>query len=256
MPETDKAPGIKQVWDADAYVRQAGYVAELGQPVLGLLCPVAGERILDLGCGDGRLSITLAEAGASVVGCDSSPEMVDSARAAGVDARVVEAQRLPFDNEFDAVFSNAALHWMKDSKSVLSGVHRALLPGGRFIAEFGGFGNIAAITAAMTAVLHAHGYDGARVNPWFFPTAEAYRLALENAGFLVSSINLFARPTKLPQGMKKWLDMFAPAFFQHTGPASEQLKEEVVQALKPVLQDERGVWYADHVRLRFAAFKN
>ncbi len=258
LPKTGGAvqPGCDQTWNAEDYARQAGYVAELGRPVVDLLQPKEGERILDLGCGDGRLSVALAKTGATILACDSSSDMVARARATGVEALVLDAQNFLFEEEFDAVFSNAALHWMKDSVSVIEGVHRALLPDGRFVAEFGGFGNIAAITAAITAVLNAHGFDGAGLNPWFFPTADAYRKLLENAGFRVKRIDLFSRPTFLPQGMKSWLDMFVQEFFQPVGDLSEKLKGEVVAALHPVLRDDGGYWYADHMRLRFAAFKD
>ncbi len=258
MSNADRAAqtGCDQTWNAQDYAGQAGYVAELGRPVIDLLKPKAGERILDLGCGDGRLSGALEQSGARVLACDSSPDMAAQTRAIGVEARVLDGQALPFDEEFNAVFSNAALHWMKDGQAVIEGVHRALISGGRFVGEFGGFGNIAAITAAITAVLNAHGLNGAGLNPWFFPTKDAYRALLEGAGFKVERIDLFARPTLLPQGMKNWLDMFGQAFFLPTGDLSDRLKDDVITALQPVLRDGEGRWWADHVRLRFAAFKN
>jgi len=172
-----------QVWDTKAYARNAQFVSELGQNVVELLCPHEGERILDLGCGDGTLASVLAQAGACVVGIDSSPEFVSSARARGVDAHVMDAGRLAFAAEFDAVFSNAALHWMRDADAVIAAVRRALKPGGRFVAEFGGHGNVAAIQTALIAVLKNRGINGAARSPWYFPTAEGYSIKLEARGF-------------------------------------------------------------------------
>ena len=124
-----------QSWDPDAYARNARFVSDLGAPVVELLAPQAGERILDLGCGDGALTIKLAEMGCDVVGVDSSAPQIEAARRLGLDARVADGERLSFDAEFDAVFSNAAIHWMKPVDDVIAGVWRALLPGGRFVAR-------------------------------------------------------------------------------------------------------------------------
>ncbi|MDX1595143.1 MAG: class I SAM-dependent methyltransferase, partial [Gammaproteobacteria bacterium] len=172
-----------QRWDPESYRADAGFVADLGRPVVDLLAPSAGERILDLGCGDGVLTETLVEAGARVLGVDSSRAMVDAARARGIDARVMDGHRLRFDGEFDAVFSNAALHWMADPDAVLDGVRRALRPGGRFVAEFGGAGNVQAVIDAMAASFAAHPEFGRFALPWYFPPAEAYVDRLRAHGF-------------------------------------------------------------------------
>ena len=156
MATSQSIPGSPpaQSWKADRYAEHAHFVPALGQPVLDLLKPQTGERILDLGCGDGVLTEKIAAAGASVVGVDASEDMVAAARKRGLDARVVDGARLDFAGEFDAVFSNAALHWMKqDPDAVIAGVERALKPGGRFVGEMGGHGCVAAITVAMIAVL-------------------------------------------------------------------------------------------------------
>ena len=250
-PQAAAPPDVS--WDAAAYAAHAGFVPALGAPVLALLAPRAGERVLDLGCGDGVLTARIAAAGAAVVGADAAPGMVAAARAAGLDAREVDGQALAFEREFDAVFTNAALHWMPRADDVLAGVARALKPGGRFVGEFGGHGNVAAITTALRAVAARRGARG-ELWSWFFPTAAAYRARLERAGFAVDSIELIPRPTVLPAGMSTWLEMFAQAFFSclpaDVVPAALREAEEL---LRPALCDESGVWTADYVRLRFSA---
>ncbi|MGK9166782.1 methyltransferase domain-containing protein [Inquilinus limosus] len=243
-----------QSWSAEGYARNARFVADLGQPVLELLAPKPGERILDLGCGDGALTAKLAAAGAEVVGADSSAELVAAARALGLDARIADGQALPFAAEFDAVFSNAALHWMRDADAVIAGVRRALKPGGRFVGEFGGHGNVAAIVTALVAALNARGLDGAARMPWFFPTPAEYAAKLEAQGFRVDTIGLAPRPTPLPTGMRGWLDTFAnPLLDGIDGAARSALLDEVEALLAPSLRDRAGQWTADYVRLRFAA---
>jgi SAM-dependent methyltransferase len=247
---------IKEVqsWSAEGYARNARFVADLGQPVLELLAPRPGERVLDLGCGDGALTAKLVQAGATVVGADASAELVAAARALGLDARIADGQALPFDSEFDAVFSNAALHWMKGADAVIAGVRRALKPGGRFVGEFGGHGNVAAIVTALVAALNARGLDGAARFPWFFPTPTEYAAKLEAQGFRVDSIALVPRPTPLPTGMRGWLDTFANPFLDGVDAAARApILDEVQALLAPSLRDQSGNWTADYVRLRFAA---
>src|SRR5438552_4765096 len=192
----------KQHWSAKRYAATAHFVPTLGTPVVELLDPQPGERILDLGCGDGVLTEVIAAAGAKVVAVDAAPDMVAAAKARGLDARVVPGQSLAFDREFDAVFSNAALHWMRPPEAVLSGVRRALKPGGRFVAEMGGHNNTAAILVAIAAVLARRGVDAQLLSPWYFPSAAAYRAKLEAAGFTVSQIDIIPRPTVLDSGIE------------------------------------------------------
>lgn len=242
-----------QAWDPAQYATHGGFVPILGEPALQLLAPQPGERILDLGCGDGVLTAALAAAGARVVGVDASPEQVAAARRRGLDARVKDGAALDFAAEFDAVFSNAALHWMGAPDAVLAGVHHALKPGGRFVAEMGGHGNVAAIRVALIAVLAARGLTPAPA-PWYFPTANAYAAALDRHGFAVETIALIARPVALPTDMEGWLETFAAPYFA-TLPAGDRqaARRETVDLLRPVLCDEAGDWTADYVRLRFAA---
>ncbi len=202
----------RQHWSAERYAETAHFVPALGAPVLELLAPSPAEHILDLGCGDGVLTQKIVAAGATVIAVDAGPDMVAAARARGIDARVMDGQKLTFSGEFDAVFSNAALHWMRDQQAVLAGVRQALKPGGRFVAEMGGHNNTAAIIVALSAVLARRGLDAHRLNPWYFPSAEAYRKKLEQARFAVEQIALVPRPTILPTGIEAWLDTFAEDF--------------------------------------------
>jgi len=244
----------KQHWSAERYAEAAHFVPALGTPVLELLAPEPGEHILDLGCGDGVPTERIAAAGATVVGVDAAPDMVAAARARGLDARVVAGQNLAFDGEFDAVFSNAALHWMRPPETVLAGVHRALRPGGRFVGEMGGQNNTAAIMVALRAVMARRGIDAERLSPWWFPSAKAYRAKLEAADFTVDGIRIVPRPTPLPAGLEAWLDAFTEDFFSALPPPDRTpARAEIVDLLRPILMDETGTWIADYIRLRFRA---
>ncbi len=245
-----------QSWDPERYARNARFVSDLGAPVLELLAPRSGERVLDLGCGDGVLSQRLVGAGCRVLGVDASPEQVAAARSRGIEAIVGDAEALAVEGEFDAVFSNAVLHWMKRPERVLAGVWRALRPGGRFVAEMGGAGCIRKIETALLRVLDGRGIDGRGLNPWYFPEPDAYRAKLIQVGFEVDSIALIPRPTPLPGDVIGWLETFAESFLQPV-PASERpgLLAEVRERLRPELCDAEGRWIADYVRLRFAAHR-
>lgn len=242
-----------QTWSPDTYERNARFVSDFGAGVVDVLDPRPGERILDLGCGDGALTLRIAERGAAVVGADASAPFVAAARARGLDARRIDGHSLPFEAEFDAVFSNAALHWMTEPERVIAGVARALKPGGRFVGEFGGHGNVAAITAAMRAVGEAMGGDIALAGPWFFPTAAEYGALLQAGGFAVEQVSLFGRPTPLPTGIRGWLETMRAPFFAQFGGSAEEAYERVIRALEPSLRDRAGTWIADYVRLRFVA---
>ncbi len=243
-----------QTWDPERYARNARFVADLGAPVVELLSPQPGERILDLGCGDGVLTAKLAAMGCDVIGVDASPQQIAAARELGVDARVMDGENLAFHNEFDAVFSNAALHWMRHPDKVIAGVHRALRPQGRFVAELGGHGCVAKIKTALIEALHRRGIDGAAAVPWFFPTVEDYSQRLATAGFAINYIALIPRPTPLPGDVTAWLETFAESFTNSLPPADRPAYlAEVQEALRPQLCDAEGKWTADYVRLRFSA---
>jgi SAM-dependent methyltransferase len=255
-----RGPGMGQIsrqhWSAERYAEAAHFVPALGAAVLELLAPKVGEHILDLGCGDGVLTERIAAAGATVVAVDAAPDMVAAAQARGLDARVMAGQDLDFVAAFDAVFSNAALHWMRPPETVLAGVYRVLKPGGRFVAEMGGQNNTAAIMVALRAVLGRRGLDAQRLNPWYFPSAAAYAEKLDAAGFTTDEIGIIPRPTPLSAGLEAWLDAFTEDFFGALAPADRPLaRAETVELLRPVLMDERGIWIADYVRLRFRAFR-
>lgn len=245
----------KKDWKAETYQRHAHFVPALGQAVLDLLAPKAGERILDLACGDGVLTAKIAATGASVYGVDGSADMIAAATARGLEARVMDGMNLQFDHEFDAVFSNAALHWMKDPDAVIRGVARALKLRGRFVAEMGGHGCVAAITLALVVAIERHGIANVASRiPWYFPTVDDYRERLEGAGFTVAYIALIPRPTPLPTDMGGWIETFGDSLLQLL-PANARAaaRDEAVELLRPVLCDEQGRWTADYMRLRFAA---
>jgi SAM-dependent methyltransferase len=245
-----------QTWDPQSYARNARFVSDLAGPVLELLALRQGERILDLGCGDGVLTAKLAAIGCGVVGVDGSAAQVEAARALGLDARLMDGERLDFDSEFDAVFSNAALHWMRQADAVIDGVSRALKPGGRFVAEMGGSGCVAQIAAALADALARRGIDAAALSPWYFPTVNDYCARLRSAGFFVEYAALIPRPTALPGDVGEWLATFAQSFTAPLAPAQcPGFIAEVQAALKPRLCDAQGQWWADYVRLRFKATK-
>ncbi len=253
MPELDNPI---QTWDPERYARNARFVADLGAPVVELLHPQPGERILDLGCGDGVLTQKLAAMGCNVVGVDSSGAQIEAARHLHLDARVMSGERLGFHNEFDAVFSNAALHWMRDADAVIAGVWRALKPGGRFVAEMGGYGCVQKIRNALVDAMNRRGFDGQSVVPWYFPDTDEYSAHLQTAGFKVSYIALIPRPTPLPSDITGWLETFAENFTSRIPARDRQAYiEDVRETLRSQLLDPHGVWVADYVRLRFSAVK-
>jgi trans-aconitate methyltransferase len=245
-----------QTWCAEGYGKHARYVSDLGMPVVALLDPKPGERILDLGCGDGVLTRTLVEAGCTVEGIDASPQLVQAALSLGLDVRVQDARDLQLTDAFDAVFSNAVLHWVKDADRVIANVFRALRPGGRFVAECGGDRCCHAIHSALIDELDRRGYDGRAASPWYFPTAEDYGSRLRGAGFDVPYIEMIPRPTTLPGDISGFIETFGGSFTSVLPPHERaSFVDEVRARLRPVLCDDRGVWTADYTRLRFMACK-
>jgi trans-aconitate methyltransferase len=247
---------MTQTWDTQAYWRNGAFVHELADGVLEWLNAQMGEFILDLGCGDGQLTQRIAATGAHVLGVDASVDMVSAAREGGIEAELANAESLPFHQEtFDAVFSNAALHWVRDQDAMLTQVHRVLKSGGRLVAEMGGQGNIAAIRVALMAVLARHGYGEREDGVNYYPTAESYTKRLNRHGFRVTEMATIPRPTKLAEsGMAGWLRTFRRGVLDGLPEGTrEAVVRETTELLAPALQDEEGNWIADYVRLRFVA---
>ena len=246
----------EQRWDPARYAEHGRFVSDLAGPLVELLAPRAEEDLLDLGCGDGVLTAAIAARCRSIVGVDASPAQVAAARSRGVDARVCDGHALPFDSEFDAIVSNAALHWMTRPDAAIDGMWRALRPGGRVAGEMGGAGNVAQISRALGDALERRGIDPKSRFPWYFPTPLAYRRRLAARGFEVRTMTLVERPTNLPGDIVGWLETFAAPFLDAVAEdARPGLLSEVRDALEPTLYRAGTGWVADYVRLRFLAVK-
>ena len=256
MASSSDVGRAEQRWIAERYAENARFVADLGAPLLDMLAPRPGERILDLGCGDGALTAKIAAAGARVVGVDASPDQIAACHARGLDAHVVDGHALDFEAEFDAILTNAALHWMTRPDEVVAGMHRALVPGGRVAGEMGGQGNVKIITGELIGAMARLGIDGEAAFPWYFPGPDEYAARLETGGFDVLSMELIERPTPLPGDISGWLATFCEAFVLAVPESIRSaFIDDVREALRPRLVDGTGVWVADYVRLRFHAVK-
>jgi SAM-dependent methyltransferase len=251
-------------WSPSDYASNAAFVPALGAAAVELLDPKPGELILDLGCGDGVLTSKIMESGARVIGLDASPEMVEAARSRGVDAFVADAQAPDLEAQaarfgrFDAAFSNAALHWMLDPSAVASGVFAMLKPGGRFVGEMGGAGNVAALRQGIRAELTARGYRIPAEDPQWYPSVEAFARLYACAGFTQIHAQLIPRPTPLPTGISGWVRTFRAGWLDVAQvPEAEKgvVAEAIETRLQPQLQQPGGGWIADYVRLRFTMRK-
>lgn len=248
------------VWDATLYDKQHHFVSDYGADVLQWLAPKTDEHILDVGCGTGQLAAQIAESGAVVLGTDASANMVANAKAAhpNLNFEVVDGTKLPYQENFDAVFSNATFHWIEDQNALVEGLFKSLKTGGRLVAEFGGKGNVKSITDAIKAAAEQLGFaDKVITNFWFFPSISNYSTLLESMGFEIEQICLFDRATKLTgeEGMYVWINQFAQhAFINLTNEQAESIKNIAVEILKPNYFI-KGEWVADYRRLRVKAFK-
>lgn len=252
---------LDKEWDTSLYDGKHSFVWKYGEEVIDLLAPGRGERILDLGCGTGHLTSRIAAAGAEVVGVDKSSAMVDSAKKNYPELKFIQsdATTLSFNSEFDAVFSNATIHWVKDQRALASAIWRALKPHGRLVAEFGGKGNLKAVREAlkraMIAASHQTDYDGLER---YYPTIGEYATLLESAGFRVTYSLHFERPTRLEngeRGLRDWLATFADNVLDRLTP---EQRSKVILSVESQLRTELfrdGSWFADYRRIRIVAIK-
>jgi trans-aconitate methyltransferase len=242
-------------WDPQAYAKNARFVADLAQPLLELLAPKNDEIIMDLGCGDGALTEKIARE-VTVVGTDASFAQARAAKDRGLSIVVVDGHHLCFKPQFDAVFTNAALHWMEHPGKVVEGVWQCLKTGGRFVGEFGAKGNVETVRSALHAALRRRAVDPLAVDPWYYPSAEDFSNLLANSSFTVHYIEIIQRPTQLPGELLNWMEIFAQPFTNAVEKVHRQsFLDEVCQRCETELRDEEGRWRIDYVRLRFAAVK-
>lgn len=250
-----------QAWNSGFYDGKLDYVSELGRGVVDLLDPKPGETVVDLGCGTGDLAHEIAVRGAAVIGIDLSADMIEAAgrKYPEIDIRVGDAEDFTLERPADTVFSNAALHWMRRPERVVRCVWNALKPGGRFVAEFGGKGNVATVVDAMIRVLRRDfGIDAASRNPWYFPGVAEYAALLERQGFRVAYAAHFERPTRMKDGeagLRVWIRGFADFFFDGL---TDGEKETAIATIESETRDalfKDGAWHIDYRRLRIMAVK-
>jgi trans-aconitate 2-methyltransferase len=249
-------------WNPSLYQSSHSFVWEYGKGLVDLLAPQAGERVLDVGCGTGQLTAEIARAGADVVGIDNSPAMIEQARGnyPGLRFEVADVTGMPYRAEFDAVFSNAVLHWVRDAEVAAGAIVRALKPGGRFVAEFGGHGNNRVVLDAVYRAMEALGIaEPEKHNPWFYPTIGEYAALLERHGMEVTFVALFDRPTALEggeRGLANWLGMFGARL---TAPVPDERREEfqrLVEQHASARLWREGKWWVDYRRLRVVGRKS
>ncbi|WP_449620449.1 class I SAM-dependent methyltransferase [Robertmurraya sp. Marseille-Q9965] len=242
-------------WNANLYDGKHAFVSQYGQNLIELLAPKTGEKILDLGCGTGDLANQLFENGLDVVGVDNSVNMVELAKNKYPQIKFIvqDATNLAFDNEFDAVFSNATLHWVKPPIQALHGIYHSLKPGGRFVAEFGGKGNVQTISDEIVMQIEAAGFNfKEEYFPWFYPSIGEYTALMEEVGFRVTFAQHFDRPTPLSgdDGLRNWIQMFASHFFTSVPEENRaHILTKIENQLKGRLYKEDN-WIADYKRIR------
>lgn len=250
-----------QDWNPGLYQSDHSFVWRFGEDLVDLLDPKPGQRILDVGCGTGQLTEAIARRGAGVIGIDSSRNMIDEARRNNpqLDFRLEDATNFSLDQPVDAVFSNAALHWIRPPRDAARCMARALRVGGRLVVEFGGYGNVRAIVDALhSAVRHLRLDDSIMPEAKYFPSIAEYAGVLQEVGLEVRSALLFDRPTPLKSGkdgLRGWLRMFYSMVLDRLPPDQcEALLDNVEQRLHPILwRDDH--WIADYRRLRIVAVR-
>jgi trans-aconitate 2-methyltransferase len=248
-------------WNAGLYDASHAFVWEFGRDLLALLAPQSGERILDAGCGTGHLTAGIAQAGAHVLGIDRSAAMIDQARANFPELRFEtrEIADLSYDAEFDAIFSNAVLHWVQPPEAAAAALSRALKPGGRVVFEFGGHGNVRILVDTAYRALRQLGVQRPeRLNPWYYPSIAEYSAVLESSGIEVTYALLFDRPTPLQdgeRGLENWYRMFGSRLMEplDDGQRADFFRLTGEYAAPYLLRD--GNWTADYRRLRIAGRK-
>ncbi len=245
----------KNSWNVEKYNKHTSFVSKLAMPVLDLLGDIKDKKILDVGCGEGTLAKEIAQRGAKVIGIDLSQEMVNATKAKGIEAYFCSVTALPYESEFDAVFSNAVLHWVQEAKEAVVNINKALKQDGVFVAEFGGDGNIKSIVNAMREVFKNHKEYGEFKNIWYFPSDKEYKKLLEESGFRVEYIELIKRPTPIDD-IVNWLDVFTNGFTKHLSQTQvKSFRKEVREFLKTTNYTIKNGWIADYVRLRVKAVK-
>lgn len=251
---------MSQFWNTQLYDNSHDFVAKFGEGIFSWLQPKAGENILDLGCGTGDLTKKIQDVGATVIGIDSSAEMIATAQAKfpNINFQVGDARKLPFEESFDAIFSNAVLHWVPEKEKAISSMYKSLKKGGRMVVEFGGKDNIQQMWAALKNNLQKHGYPkNADISFWYFPSIAAYSTLLEKQGFRVTQASHFDRPTPLKgaNGMKDWFLMFSEIFFVNITPSVKNKILDETQASLKTTHFKNGAWAADYKRIRIIAVK-
>jgi len=242
-------------WNPESYNKHTHFVSALALPVVNLLKPQKGEKILDVGCGEGTLALEIECRGAKVIGVDMSAEMVEACRDNGIEAYVGSVTDLPYENAFDSVFSNAMLHWVKDARGAVQNIAKALKVGGCFVCEFGGEGNAYHLVSAMQEVFTNHPEFRAFNNPWYFPSVEEYKALLISEGFDVEYIEIISRPTPM-NDISNWLDIFANGVTSHlTSEQFEVFKKESTEILRDKIYTEEEGWMLDYKRLRVKALR-
>jgi trans-aconitate methyltransferase len=243
-------------WNPVTYARDARFVADLGVPLLDLLAPRNSEIIMDLGCGDGALTEKIAKS-VTVVGTDASFAQARAAKERGLSIVVVDGHHLCFKRQFDAVFTNAALHWMQQPEKVVEGVRQCLKTGGRFVGEFGAKGNVETVRSALHETLRRRGIDPLARDPWYFPSAQDFSSLLVKSSFTVRAIEIIRRPTQIPGELFDWLEIFAQPFTNAIEKDHRRsFLDEVCRRAESALRDADGRWIVDYVRLKFAAVRS